>query len=378
MYHVLAVSVLLRLFLLSQEASGWLSDRIELSTPLNSWTRLKEGVALKEAGLSSYQSDLFHETPLVLFLFQYLLPLGDIINGLFFIVADILIAYCLAQLTRLHHQNELKNQEQRTKSGGIGKGVEPILITRNESLPSIVASVYLINPFSILSCSAHSTVCFNNLSIVFGLWTSLKGNWFLCGMGMSLAVQFSLYPVMLLLPLSLTAYYSGRTSGVLKFLLYTVLWMIGILCVSLLITGGSWDFINGVYGVILLVPDFTPNVGLFWYFFMEMFDHFQVFFLCVFQINAFIHAIPLTIRFNQDPMFLVYTLLSLISLFKSYPTVADFIIPVSLLPLWTHVFRYMRFTPVIIGCVLVSSIAGPITWYLWIHTGMLMLTSSLL
>ena len=29
----------------------------------------------------------------------------------------------------------------------------------------------------------------------------------------------------------------------------------------------------------------------------------------------------------------------------------------------------MRFTPVTIGCVLVSSIAGPITWYLWIHTG---------
>ena len=38
-------------------------------------------------------------------------------------------------------------------------------------------------------------------------------------------------------------------------------------------------------------------------------------------------------------MFLVYTLLSLISLFKSYPTVSDFTIPLSLLPLWTHVFR---------------------------------------
>ena len=29
----------------------------------------------------------------------------------------------------------------------------------------------------------------------------------------------------------------------------------------------------------------------------------------------------------------------------------------------------MRFTPVTIGCVLVSSTAGPITWYLWIQTG---------
>ena len=57
------------------------------------------------------------------------------------------------------------------------------------------------------------------------------------------------------LPLSLspsihTFIQSGRTSCVLKFLLYTVLWMIGILYVSLVITGGSWDFINGVYGVM--------------------------------------------------------------------------------------------------------------------------------
>ena len=48
----------------------------------------------------------------------------------------------------------------------------------------------------------------------------------------------------------------------------------------------------------LTVPDFTPNVGLFWYFFTEMFEHFRLFFLCVFQMNMFIHCIPLTIKFR--------------------------------------------------------------------------------
>ena len=48
----------------------------------------------------------------------------------------------------------------------------------------------------------------------------------------------------------------------------------------------------------LSVPDFTPNVGLFWYFFTDMFEHFRLFFLCVLQINAFIHCIPFTIRFR--------------------------------------------------------------------------------
>jgi hypothetical protein len=32
-----------------------------------------------------------------------------------------------------------------------------------------------------------------------------------------------------------------------------------------------------------MVPDLTPNVGLFWYFFMEIFDHFKSFFLFIFQ-----------------------------------------------------------------------------------------------
>ena len=39
MYHVFAVSLLLRLALILNHSTEWLSDRVELSTPLNSWTR---------------------------------------------------------------------------------------------------------------------------------------------------------------------------------------------------------------------------------------------------------------------------------------------------------------------------------------------------
>lgn len=46
----------------------------------------------------------------------------------------------------------------------------------------------------------------------------------------------------------------------------------------------------------LSVPDLTPNMGVFWYFFTEMFEHFRTFFICVFQINAFIYTLPLAIR----------------------------------------------------------------------------------
>ena len=50
----------------------------------------------------------------------------------------------------------------------------------------------------------------------------------------------------------------------------------------------------------LQVSDLTPNMGLFWYFFTEMFEHFRNFFLWVFQLNAFFYCIPLTIKLRYD------------------------------------------------------------------------------
>lgn len=35
------------------------------------------------------------------------------------------------------------------------------------------------------------------------------------------------------------------------------------------------------------MSDLTPNVGMWWYFFTQMFDHFRNFFLGVFQVCSF-------------------------------------------------------------------------------------------
>lgn len=37
--------------------------------------------------------------------------------------------------------------------------------------------------------------------------------------------------------------------------------------------------------ISLTVSDLTPNVGMWWYFFTEMFEHFRSFFLGVFQVR---------------------------------------------------------------------------------------------
>ena len=72
-------------------------------------------------------------------------------------------------------------------------------------------------------------------------------------------------------------------------------------CRLLQIKGGALLFFR------LSVPDLSPNLGVFWYFFTEMFEHFRSFFICVFQIHAFLYTVPLAVKLRYDPSSYVYS-----------------------------------------------------------------------
>jgi GPI-anchor transamidase subunit U len=86
----------------------------------------------------------------------------------------------------------------------------------------------------------------------------------------------------------------------------------------------------------LLVPDLRPNVGLFWYFFTEMFEHFRPLFVCAFQINCFLYVAPLALRLRKEPMLLAFSLAALSTVFRSYPSVGDLGFYLGMLPIWLH------------------------------------------
>lgn len=88
----------------------------------------------------------------------------------------------------------------------------------------------------------------------------------------------------------------------------------------------------------LLLPDLTPNVGLWWYFFIEIFDSSRSFFLVVFQLHLLIYVAPLCIRLHRQPLSIITTLMGIISIFKSYPSVSDLAIYLALLSLHTEIF----------------------------------------
>ena len=111
-----------------------------------------------------------------------------------------------------------------------------------------------------------------------------------------------------------------------------------LLGMSYAITGGSWEFISSTYAVQLLLPDLTPNVGLWWYFFVEMFDSFREFFLGVFWLHLSCYMGGLIFRLRRQPLFVVVMMLGVFAIFKPYPSIADTSLYFAMLPLYRHIF----------------------------------------
>lgn len=166
-------------------------------------------------------------------------------------------------------------------------------------------------------------------------------------LALALASYLSLYPALLLPPLLLLCYdrhaREGKSASSLPTfaLFHSVIFVASIawfLYVSYLLTGGSWEFLLSTYGVHLLLPDLTPNVGLWWYFFIEMFDSFREFFLGVFWLHLGGYVGGLCLRIRRQPLFIITTLLGIFAVFKPYPSISDTSLYFALLPMYRHTF----------------------------------------
>lgn len=233
---------------------------------------------------------------------------------------DLIIAYALSNITHLKQKRDTTQQKLKVERNWI-----PIS-------PTTVAALYLFNPFSILSCVSKSTLLFTNLSIVLSLLSALKGKTKPTMFWIALASYLSFYPAMLV-PALFLILDDGKTVMNLMVENLQVLYWPPSLCRSLMHLGYFWvgwrsyldylecildrgiscipptvqcKFISSVwrrlstkeriYIFSIFVTDLTPNVGMFWYFFIEIFDQFRSFFMVVFQFHTFIFTIPVCIK----------------------------------------------------------------------------------
>ncbi|KAM3878363.1 phosphatidylinositol glycan anchor biosynthesis class U protein isoform 1-T1 [Diretmus argenteus] len=373
---LLIVAVTVRAALFNSSLADLIAERVEVVSPLNAWKRVVEGLALLDLGISPYSGDVFHETPLIIYLFHFVVDYAEIT----FMVTDGITAVALYMAVKDYNKQVFRRQKYALEADRYPMDCLELIRSPKEMyyIPLKVAMFYLLNPFTILSCVAKSTCGLNNAVIALFVLSTIKGSALLSAIFLAVATYQSIYPVTLFAPALLYLAQRQfipvnlRRSSFWLFILQLAFMYLGslfvIVCLSFFLLG-SWDFLPSVYGFILSVPDLTPNIGLFWYFFAEMFEHFRLFFLFVFQINVFFYTIPLSIKLKDHPVFLIFMQLAVISIFKSYPTVGDIALYLAFLPVWSHLHRFLR-NIFLVSCVLLAcSALFPVLWHLWIYAG---------
>lgn len=218
---------------------------------------------------------------------------------------------------------------------------------RDESWkPVSVAAVYLLNPFTLLTCLARSTTVFTTFFVLLSIRHATQGKPTTTAFALALASYTSLHPVLLLPPVGLLCYdqirkvnsspatkdgkavqsISATTPTPLDFTLSLLAPFFAttalLLALSRLILP-SFTFLHSLYLTPLSLPDLTPNPGLWWYFFTEMFDAFRSFFLGVFWLHMLAYSVPFTVRLRAQPLAAVIAMLGVLAIFQPYANVGE-------------------------------------------------------
>ncbi|PIA49583.1 hypothetical protein AQUCO_01300401v1 [Aquilegia coerulea] len=364
-----------------------LGSRAEIATPLTSLRRLAEGYWLKQSSMSPYAGSMYHGSPLLLSLLGPLTVLG-----LLFVVAD----FVTAVLIRETGWKLQMAYSDRLKSLNLDKVLES-----SDILPAgdIASLIYLWNPLTIVTCLGLSTSPIENLMVVLSLYGACSGLAPLTAFGWVTASHLSLYPSLLVIPvifllgygpespprklyLQKTASSNGNNPvlgdhffswrPVIYFLLWATIWssyFLFLCSISLKQYGGLPEMFKRTYGFILTVEDLSPNIGVLWYFFAEVFEFFRDFFLIVIHLNILFMILPLAIRLNHRPCFLAFVYIAIFSMLKSYPSSGDPALYLALVGLFVNELADMKFSFFLFCGYVGVALLSPVMHNLWIWRG---------
>ncbi|KAJ7095734.1 GPI transamidase subunit PIG-U [Mycena belliarum] len=353
---VFPVLVAGRLLLALTNLSETLKHDHQLSSPLTSYFNLQEGIYLFKNGIEPYSGGVFRQSPLFLALFTTVLPTSRIVASITWTLCDAVGAWALIQIWRARQR------------------------VAQTSRDSLIAATYLLNPYLFLPTLALSTSSFENMLGLLALMFAARGDASPSLLAAAFLLQLSLSSIMLLAPLILLLAsspvsqlaspraFSGNGKKiwplVAEFLVYTAV----LTLTSTLISGG-WAWVPQTWGASLTLPDLTPNPGVWWYFFTEMFDHFRPFFLMVFSIHLLIYIAPVCLKFQYDPLFAAFILLGVLGTFKSYLTLADPGLFISTASVFPEIYPYLRYPIVTTLLHLHASLLMPLFHHLWLNQG---------
>ncbi|RNA20987.1 phosphatidylinositol glycan anchor biosynthesis class U [Brachionus plicatilis] len=387
----LALGALIRLCLINnQSLRQWLQNRVEISTPLTSWHRVLEGIYLKNSlNSSSYEGDLVHEIPMMINLYHFLIQLLSAKHIIyFFILIDCLnsvlvytISYKIIQHTCIM-ENFNKTNGKYARLFESKEKREDFLLSEKNFRPlfwSLLAmACYLFNPLNLACCMSQTTVLIHHFILLLWLNFLLNGKVFMSYFFLAIHANITVYSLVLIVPsigvirqkkILKRKHIKSELNLASKHLATFVLLAALVFMFNFYLENFNTRFIDCTYFFILKVRDLVPNMGLFWYFLTEMFDHFITFFIYVFQLNAFLYSVPLTLRLRDEPMVNLLVQIGLLYVFKSYPNIGETGLYTAFLPCVAYLFPLMRNVLVYTCMLIAGGVLAPIMFYLWLGSG---------
>lgn len=360
--------------------------------------------------MSPYSGSMYHGSPLLL---SILGPLtmkridgqsAHIFCSFIFVIVDLLTAMLICatgqRLFVACRQNMqlLKLAKADQNSGNLNTG-------------ELASLIFLWNPLTIITCVGSSTSPIDNLMVVLAIYGACSRRAPLAAFGWVMATHLSLYPAILIVPVILLLgsgldtpppklfllknscasekspsnhvkehKVTSQTGAVqlfswrpvVSFVLWASIWSCYVLflsTISLKGYDGLFEMFKKTHGFILAVEDLSPNIGVLWYFFAEVFEFFRSFFLMVFHLNILFMILPLAIRLKHRPCFLAFVYIAISSMLKSYPSVGDSALYLGLLGLFANELAEMHFSFFLFCGYIGVSLLSPVMHNLWIWRG---------
>lgn len=204
------------------------------------------------------------------------------------------------------------------------------------SLPDVVLAAYLLNPVLAAQCAALSGDVLGRVLPLAALAAAgSRRPGITAGALAAATCLWRFYAAPLILPAALML--GNRTPGItttsrtegdaattaaaaldfdprfvkldgrafLRLLAAFAAWCGVILGACWLVLSGSWAFLIVAARGQLLCENLTPNIGLYWYFFAEVFPRFRGFFRVLFLSQPYVYVLPATLRLGMFPEALV-------------------------------------------------------------------------
>eukprot|EP00644_Phytophthora_capsici_P003827 jgi/Phyca11/544549/estExt2_Genewise1Plus.C_PHYCAscaffold_150156 len=349
-----------------------LSTRPELATPISSFHRLQEGAFLFRSTGSPYSGDVYHQPPLLFALLYPVLQtptsLRYLLTCVIFILVDLLLALGFARLCK---RNLTMEEGRRFKLGKEEIWLSQVPVSplfKAENLPTTVAFIALMNPYSLASSVAMSTVGFTHLAVLYSLVFASEGAVVASMMCVAAGSYLSVYPFFLMVPIMLLMRSAKGVSLVqlaVQCLTAFSVWLGLLLYLSWSVNGG-WGFLEETYVWVAKYSDLTPNIGIFWYFFMEVFDRFIPYFLFVLHLHPVIYIVPIYLRLSHRPQAYACALIGIFTLFQAYPSFGDFGFFLSMLALHPKTIMTIENRFVYVLGLGVATCMLPVMWFLWL------------